>query len=115
MNNPTPSIRIRMYATLKQHTIFFNNDNLRLVHMIIFERDRRERFWTEEQRADYEAVVDFLARNGESLDDAQEDLDLWDSWKGDPIEKKERIKKVILARDARKAAIPKLKPANQPD
>ena len=81
----------------------FNNDNVRLIHMIVVERNRRERFWTKQQRSDYESVVEFLELNGESLDEAQEDLDLWDSWEGDPIQKKQRIKKVILERDAKKA------------
>ena len=71
--------------------------------MIVVERNRRERFWTKQQRSDYESVVEFLELNGESLDEAQEDLDLWDSWEGDPIQKKQRIKKVILERDAKKA------------
>jgi ankyrin repeat protein len=62
------------------HTVCRWRNASRLVHLVVQEGRQRGSTWTQEQKADYEALVRWLERHGESIEQAGLDQERWSSW-----------------------------------
>ena len=60
------------------HTVYKPRINSRLIHAVV-SNVRRSKYWSEKQRSDYETLVKWLIDHGESVEDAQKDIDRWRS------------------------------------
>jgi ankyrin repeat protein len=56
------------------------DSNSKLVHLLIYEKERRGSLWSPEQKADFERLVEWLEDHGESYDAAKQDVERWHTW-----------------------------------
>ena len=73
---------------------------MKLTHSLVRE-ENRGKTGTLEQKADYQKLVDWMGKHGESLEEARADLDRWKSWTGSLREKRGKLNAEIAARKAR--------------
>jgi hypothetical protein len=83
---------------------YVENQNSKLIHAVLSERPGLKRL-TPQQRADHAKLLKWLVDKGESVEDAEADLERWKSWHALPISEigKRRLAE-IAARKAREKA-----------
>lgn len=72
-------IALMLLETGADHRIYRPNSNTRLVHQVKTE-DRLRATWSPEQSAAYDRLVAWLEDHGESLQQAGQDVERWQSW-----------------------------------
>jgi ankyrin repeat protein len=80
-----------------------SNKAQRLVH-VVARQDARVASYAAQQKADYQALVDWLNNRGESLEDARADIRRWDSWSRTSGEYHRKMDAEIAEREAAEAA-----------
>jgi uncharacterized protein len=91
------------------HRIYKPMSNSRLIHQVLAE-ERRSPTWTPQQRADYEALLQWLIDHGESLEEANADRERWKSWSATTGEYRRKMDAEIAQRKAREARAAEEKP-----
>jgi hypothetical protein len=61
------------------YRIYKPRSNTKLVHIVASVENQKQR-WTPKQAADYEKLVDWLEKHGESIANAKADTKPWQSW-----------------------------------
>jgi uncharacterized protein len=74
--------------------------NTKLVHIVASE-ERRKPMWTPQQADDYQKLVAWLEKHGESIDTAKADVKRWQSWNTTPAEFRRKMDAEIAARKAK--------------
>lgn len=85
------------------HVYSHETSNLRLVHLILAEGERRRPLWTPQQQADYNALVTWLKTRGVDFVEAQKERDRWASWSISRGEFRDMMDAEVAARKAREA------------
>lgn len=86
------------------YRIYKPDSNSRLIHSVVAAANRQgSKYWTSEQRANYQELVKWLEAHGESADEARADIKRWTSWVGTPAEKAKLRRKEVAERKAREA------------
>jgi len=100
-----------LLETGADHQLFRGTTNSRLVHDVLRQRRKKNKSasWSRQQWSDYQAVIKWLEAHGESVRDAEADLDRWQSWS--PEEYPEKMKAEIAERKATEAQAKKAAPA----
>ena len=96
------------------HTIYTNAEsNERLVHNMLTRAVNIDYYnrWTPKLKMDFDAVLDWLNRHGESVEDAREDLKRWNAWNRTTGEYQLEMAVEVAERKARDAKA-KQQPAN---
>lgn len=84
------------------YRVYRENSNSRLIHLVI-QREHLLPVMTEEQKADYNKLVQWLKDHGESFDEARADLKRWETWRLDLTQYRKRMDREIAVRKQREA------------
>ncbi len=84
--------------------IYQPQSNTKLAHILVTQTQRTDNAtWSEQQKTDYRLLVQWLEQHGESLAEAREDLDRWQSWSTLNGEYRRKMAEEVAARKAREA------------
>lgn len=83
------------------HAIYAQSkSNQRLIHLVLADGDARRATWSPQQQADYEALIAWLVKHGESVALAQQDRARWKSWSISSGEFRRKMDAEVAAREA---------------
>lgn len=95
-------IALQLLEAGADYKIYKTNSNMKLVHTVLRE-ERRLPIMSPAQKANYQKLVKWLEKHGESFEDAREDEKRWRSRVGTPHQKKMMRNKEVAERKAREA------------
>jgi ankyrin repeat protein len=84
------------------YRIYQENQAQKLIH-VVARQDSRLSSYNAHQKADYQKVVEWLRKRGESVDSARADIKRWDSWSRTTGEYRRKMDAEIAERKAREA------------
>ncbi|REK19453.1 MAG: hypothetical protein DWQ37_01255 [Planctomycetota bacterium] len=62
------------------HKIYRSTTNQRLVPFVLADEQNRGHSWSPKHRADFERLLRWLENHGESIEEARQDRERWQSW-----------------------------------
>jgi uncharacterized protein len=83
--------------------VYQPNSNSKLVHIVVSKELDRMETWTPKQKSDYQKLVEWLTRHGESIKEAKADQKRWQSWNSTPDAFRRKMDAEIAARKAKEA------------
>jgi ankyrin repeat protein len=84
------------------YRIYSANDNSRLIHRVVEDESQLSSFSPQHQRA-YQELLQWLVKNGESIEVARADMKRWSSWSATTGEYQLKMAEEVAARKAREA------------
>lgn len=96
-------LALRLLEAGADYRIFQPRSNTRLIHVMALEKSRRERLWTPQQEVDFSQLLNWLEKRGESLAEAEEDIERWRSWMYNIDNYRRKLDEEIAERKAREA------------
>jgi hypothetical protein len=83
--------------------VYQPNSNSKLIHLVIDTEQNPATTWTPQKKSDYVKLVEWLRRNGESIENAKADRERWNSWSQTTGEFSRKMDAEVAERKAREA------------
>ncbi|MBX3423726.1 MAG: ankyrin repeat domain-containing protein [Pirellulaceae bacterium] len=87
-----------------------DTSNKRLVHSVVMKRNGLKTYWPDFLEAQYNELVQWLEEHGESIAEAEQDIERWKSWQKELVTIEQFKRKMEDEIAARKSSAPENKP-----